>query len=210
MTRLPGAARRPVSLRPVSAPTDSSRPPYRQGREALLDAASQVIAARGFRGLTYRAVAEQAGVTHGLVGYHFGSRDRLIHETIQHVSEAAIADSGIVPESGRLEAFAANLSRLVSTAPDGQAVQFELALEARRHSELLPEIRALYVRYIELVDRTLADFGLDADDDSALARLVFAALDGLTLQQLIFGRPEQTDAAVELLRSMLADRRAAG
>ncbi|MFA4927992.1 MAG: TetR family transcriptional regulator C-terminal domain-containing protein, partial [Patulibacter sp.] len=121
-----------------------------------------------------------------------------------------IAASGIVPEDGRLEAFAANLSRLVSTVPDGQAVQFELALEARRHPELLPEIRALYRRYVELVDRTLADVGLTDDDDPTLARLVFAALDGLTLQQLIFDRPDETDAAVALLRSMLADRRAAG
>lgn len=194
----------------MSATADSPRPPYRHGREALLDAAAQVIAARGFRGLTYRAVAEQAGVTHGLVGYHFGSRDRLIHETIQHVSEAAITDSGIAPDNGRLEAFAANLSRLVSTAPDGQAVQFELALEARRHAELLPEIRALYVRYIELVDETLAGFGLDTQDDPALARLVFAAIDGLTLQQLIFDRPAETDEAIALLRRMIVAHRTAG
>ncbi|MDW6064630.1 TetR family transcriptional regulator [Streptomyces sp. FXJ1.4098] len=30
----------------------------------------------GLRRLTYRAVAEEAGVTHGLVVHHFGSRTR--------------------------------------------------------------------------------------------------------------------------------------
>lgn len=199
MTARRGAA----SLRPVPAPAEIPRPPYRQGRGALLDAASRVIAARGFRGLTYRAVAEEAGVTHGLVSYHFGSRDRLIHETIHHVSEQAIEDSGIAPTSGRLEDFAGRLAELVSTAPEGQAVQFELALEARRREELLPEIRALYVRYVELVEQTLADLGVDPDRDPALARLVFAAIDGLTLQQLIFDRPDETDAALARLRQLL-------
>ncbi len=36
-------------------------------------------------------------------------------------------------------------------------------------------------------------------------RLVFAALDGLTLQQLIFDRPADTEAAVAELQALLRD-----
>jgi hypothetical protein len=36
-----------------------------------------------------------------------------------------------------------------------------------------------------------------------LARLVFAALDGLVLHQLVFGGPGTTDAAIEQLRTLL-------
>lgn len=185
----------------MRAPAGGGHPQYRQGREALLDAATHVIAKRGFRGLTYRAVAEEAGVTHGLVSYHFGSRDRLIHETIAHVSAAAMHDSELAPPSGQLEDFAGRLSQLVSTTPDGQAVQFELALEARRRAELLPEIRELYGRYFAVVEETLGR--LDVDASPAMARLIFAAVDGLTLQQLIFDRPEETDEALALLRRLL-------
>jgi hypothetical protein len=35
------------------------------------------------------------------------------------------------------------------------------------------------------------------------ARLVFAALDGLVLQQLFFGSSEETEAALEELRALL-------
>src|SRR5438132_3593131 len=58
------------------------KPRYGEGRQALLDAAVQVVGRSGLRGLTYRAVAAEAGVTQGLVAHHFGSRDRLIHEAL--------------------------------------------------------------------------------------------------------------------------------
>lgn len=188
-------------MRAVTAP-DAARPQYREGRGALLKAAARVIARKGFRGLTYRAVADEAGVTHGLVSYHFGSRDNLIHETIAQASASAIESSDLSTPSGQLEDFAGRLSRLVAEAPDDQAVQFELALEARRRAELLPEIHELYGRYVAIVHETLTRLGIDADP--ALARLVFAAVDGLSLQQLIFGRPEDTDASLAQLHRLLA------
>jgi hypothetical protein len=40
--------------------------------------------------------------------------------------------------------------------------------------------------------------------DRALTRLVFAALDGLVLQQLIFGDARDTDASIERLQELLA------
>lgn len=160
------------------------------------------MAARdGFGKLTYRTVAEQAGTTHGLVGYHFGSRDKLIHETVVKARQEAIERAWLVPESGRLEDFGSGLAGLVSEAPEDQVMQFELALEARRRAELLPEVRALYDEYLGVTKEALASFGIDADD--ALARLVFAALDGLTLQQLIYGQPEQTNAAIQMLHQLL-------
>ena len=58
--------------------------------------------------------------------------------------------------------------------------------------------------------RALAKLGIDGD---VAARLVFAAIDGLTLQQLIFEDPEQTREAVAcssvLLRLLAADGDAA-
>lgn len=64
------------SDKPAAQPR--KRVDYGTGREALLNAAVRVVARGGLRKLTYRAVAEEAGVTHGLVVHHFGSRDALI------------------------------------------------------------------------------------------------------------------------------------
>lgn len=44
---------------------------------------------------------------------------------------------------------------------------------------------------------------LPKDASPALMRLVFAALDGLVLHQLVLGEPEMTEAALEELRSLL-------
>ena len=56
----------------VPSTESQTRPGYGEGRDALLTATVRVVARRGLRNLTYRAVAEEAGVTHGLVAHYFG------------------------------------------------------------------------------------------------------------------------------------------
>jgi AcrR family transcriptional regulator len=185
----------------VASPDVSERPAYSEGRDAILDAAERVIARHGFRGLTYRRVGEEAGVTHGLVSYHFGSRDGLIHETVARAARDAVEGSSLDPASGRLEDFARDLPKLGDEEPDGQALQFELALEARRRPELQPEVRALYEEYFAVVEHALERIGIAGG--SPMARLVFAALDGIMLQQLIFERRADTEELVRLLQVLL-------
>ncbi|EHN12783.1 Transcriptional regulator TetR family [Patulibacter medicamentivorans] len=182
-------------------PRPRDRPAYSEGRDALLEAATRVIARDGFRGLTYRAVAQEAGVTHGLVSYHFGSRDALVHETLAALARASIDGASLVPDSGRLEDLARDLVTVAREAPDAQAAQFELTLEARRRPALRPEVRALYDGYVDAIAQALAT--ADVPADPALARLVFAALDGLMLQQLVFEDEEETQAALGALRRLL-------
>ncbi len=64
------------------------------GRLALLQATITVVARGGLRALTYRAVAAEAGVSHSLVRHHFGTRDQLIAEALDHaVTESLRASS---------------------------------------------------------------------------------------------------------------------
>ncbi|GAA3368349.1 hypothetical protein GCM10020367_06350 [Streptomyces sannanensis] len=191
-----------------SAETRDGRKPrrkrmnYGEGREALLNAAVRVVARGGLRGLTYRAVAEEAGTTHGLVVHHFGSRDALIEEALTHAVRTSVSVSAVEPGTGKVADFSAGLSEMVTADPDIQAFQYELLLESRRRPELLPQIRALYDDYIAATERELSRM-LPEGAGRPLTRLVFAALDGLVLHQLVFGEPEVTDAAVEELRSLL-------
>ncbi|WP_149826629.1 TetR/AcrR family transcriptional regulator [Streptomyces tailanensis] len=175
---------------------------YGEGREALLNAAVRVVARGGLRKLTYRAVAQEAGVTHGLVVHHFGSRDALIEETLAHTIRTSLNTSALEPGTGKVADFSSRLSEMVTADPDTQAFQYELLLESRRRPELLPQIRALYDEYFDATQRELSRM-LPADADRALTRLVFAALDGLVLHQLVLGEPDVTDAALEELRALL-------
>ncbi|MGX1472759.1 UNVERIFIED_CONTAM: AcrR family transcriptional regulator [Streptomyces canus] len=175
---------------------------YGEGREALLSAAVRVVARGGLRRLTYRAVAEEAGVTHGLVVHHFGSRDALIEETLAHTIRTSLSISALEPGTGKVADFSSGVSEMVTADPDKQAFQYELLLESRRRPELLPQIRALYDEYFDATRRELNRM-LPAGADRALTRLVFAALDGLVLHQLVLGEPDVTDAAIEELRGLL-------
>jgi len=175
---------------------------YGEGREALLNAAVRVVARGGLRKLTYRAVAQEAGTTHGLVVHHFGSRDTLIQEALAHAIRTSLSTSALEPGTGEVTDFSAGLSEMVIADPDIQAFQYELLLESRRRPELLPQIRALYDDYFAATRRELSRI-LPGGADQPLVRLVFAALDGLVLHQLVFGEPESTDAAVEELRGLL-------
>ncbi|POX45704.1 TetR/AcrR family transcriptional regulator [Streptomyces sp. Ru72] len=182
--------------------TPRRRMNYGEGREALPNAAVRVVARGGLRKLTYRAVAEEAGTTHGLVVHHFGSRDALIEEALAHAIRTSLNTSALEPATGNVGEFSAGVSEMVTADPDIQAFQYELLLEARRRPELLTHLRALYDEYFDATHRELSRI-VPHSADRPLTRLVFAALDGLVLHQLVFGGPETTDAAIEELRSLL-------
>jgi AcrR family transcriptional regulator len=49
----------------------------------MLDAAEHLLYEVGYAGVTTRAVAEEAGVNHGLVHYYFGSMEELLTQTLE-------------------------------------------------------------------------------------------------------------------------------
>jgi AcrR family transcriptional regulator len=184
----------------------SSRAPgHGERREALLSAAMRVLDRDGMRGLTYRSVAREAGVSHGLVRHHFGSRDALIHEAVLDLAERSLQSTRLESGTGRLEDLGAGTSRMITDARNLPDVDYELVLEARRRPELAPAVHALYDRYLDATRRELDRIGLAGDEP--LVRLVFAALDGLVIQMLVYGRVDEADAAIARLHELLADRR---
>jgi AcrR family transcriptional regulator len=169
-------------------------------RTALLDATMRVVAERGLRGLTHRAVAEAAGVTHGLVRHYFGSVDALLLEALA-VQVGRDIESAPPRMSGPLETLADHVPRRVADTESDQAFQYEVALESRRRPELSEHVRRSYAAYTNAMRERLTRAGLP--DDPALAKVVFAALDGLALQQVLFADPGDTEEGLVALRRML-------
>jgi AcrR family transcriptional regulator len=184
-----------------SSPQRAPQSSYGNGRRALLDATVRVVARKGLRGLTYREVAAEAGVTYGLVHHHFGSRDALVQESLKHAVRESLSVSFLHERIESIEEFGHRLAEAVEELPDQQVIEYELGLEARRRPEMLAELRAVYDDYVTLVERQLRAVGIDRE--RSFARLIFAALDGLVLQQLFFGRPEETRQGIEELRDLL-------
>lgn len=180
------------------------RPGYGEGREALLAAAIRVVARGGLRKLTYRSVAAEAGVTHGLVVHHFGTRDALLEQALRWTVDHSIETASLVPASGRLEDFAATLADFVAADPDLQAFQYELRLEASRRPELRRHVDMLHTAYRDAVREALACF----DVAEEMADIVFAALEGLVFQQVTSGDSRCTREGVKALRRLLVTHRA--
>lgn len=119
-----------------------------------------------------------------------------------HAIRTSLSRGALEPGTNRVEDFSTGLSDMVSAAPETQAFQYELLLESRRRPDLVPQIRVLYDEYVDATQRELSRM-LPTGAGRALARLVFAALDGLVLQQLVLGERAATESALEELRSML-------
>jgi TetR/AcrR family transcriptional repressor of bet genes len=79
-------------------------------REQICRAAAKVISEHGLAGTTMRMVAEEAGVSTGMLNHHFSNRMEMLEETLVFVSkrqqarEVAAID-GIEPGERRLRAF---------------------------------------------------------------------------------------------------------
>lgn len=89
----------------LPAPRNTPRKLSRGARRAqLIEATIEVLAERGYARATLSDVAKRAGLSHGLVNFHFQSKDLLLSETLGYLSEeyrdiwqAALAKAGPAP-----------------------------------------------------------------------------------------------------------------
>jgi len=162
---------------------------YGAGREVLIAATVDVVAARGLRGMTFRAVAEQAQVNNSLVAHHFGTREALLSAALDWAVEQSIQATRLLDMSTEQD-FADAFLISISEHPELQAFQYEMILEARRNQVFSGPVERLYSRYQIVAEQSLRSLGIHLNV-SATARWMFAALDGIVLQSMA-GVPEST------------------
>ena len=100
------------------------------GREALLEAARELIADQGMSGLTSKRVAERAGLKPTLVNYYFGNRQGLVEALVEQVSSELdrriqAADDPSVDPSERLSNLIAALVEAFRAEPYAPRLFFE-------------------------------------------------------------------------------------
>lgn len=67
-------------VQPTRRPPTQTR--AEESRAKILDAARHLFAKNGFEGTNVREIAQQAGVTHTLIRYHFGSKEKLWKDVV--------------------------------------------------------------------------------------------------------------------------------
>lgn len=168
------------------------------GRTALLRATIVVVAGGGLRALTYRAVAAEAGVSHGLVRHHFGTRDQLIAEAMEFAIEESLKGSNMTVSALTVDDFAAGIESLADREAEIQSFQYELLLESRRRPELRPLAERHYLAYRDAIARQLGRLGVN---DPGLTGLIWFALDGIVFKQLVL--PEEVQSTVAEIRKLV-------
>lgn len=158
-------------------------------RDALVRVARDLLARRGPRGVTHRAVAEAAGLSLGATTYHFPSRGDLLREVYRrHLDEVRTRAQKIAadPHPGGVSAGILEYLRAgVTIDRVGSLASFELALERARDPALRRRLRGPKERSDGLAAEMLGERGLEQPElDSQL--LVFL-LNGLRLEWLAEG-----------------------
>ena len=134
-----------------------------QGRERLLDAAVRLIAREGIDNVRIARIATEAGVSAGLVHYHFASRDALLEEALEHSYERAGDLRLAALEEGRATAAQRLAAMIDQCLPTDRALHddfvlwIELWLRSARDPALRPVAARLYARLHAWFAQAIAD-----------------------------------------------------
>lgn len=107
-------------------------------RAALLNAAADLIASRGFDGTTIEAIARRAGVNKAMISYHFGGKRGLYSALLTEILTAVAARLEVVgaweaqPEQ-RMAAFIAVFRELVQAQPHAPQIMLRETISGGRH-----------------------------------------------------------------------------
>ncbi|MGA5062577.1 TetR/AcrR family transcriptional regulator [Streptomyces exfoliatus] len=153
-------------------------------RTALLDAAIEVLADEGARGLTFRAVDARAGVPTGTSSNYFRDRDQVLSQVADRIfvrltPEPGVIDTALLPPPSRplVVELMKQLAQRLAAERTCYLGLFELRLEAARRPELRTQLTKVLRADLDENVRLHLDSGMPGDADTV--RLLYFALTGL-------------------------------
>jgi AcrR family transcriptional regulator len=167
-------------------------------RRALILAAYQLLAEKGFEQLRTRDIAARAGVNIATLHYYFPSKEDLILGVVEHVLQVfsggrppQASDSGNPLED--IRAMFLNVEHLLETASETFIVLEEIGLRSLRDESLHAAVRRLdetWRSYLEpLISTGIAQGIFRADlDTHQVATELIVLIKGLTVHQITTGQ----------------------
>jgi len=159
-------------------------------REQICRAAAAVIAREGFAGSTMRMVAEEAGVSTGMINHYFANRQDLLTQALVFVSERTQdryreALQGIPAGLGRLQAL---LDSALSDDPQMRET-WHVWINAYGEAVRLPDLRHTMEQrlqsWYDIIDLALEEVAPPPEEDAIpWSWRLDAMLNGLSIQAL--------------------------
>lgn len=171
-------------------------------RATVADAAIELLADKGTRGLTHRAVDERAGLPQGSTSYYFRTREALLKGALDRLAERTEADLAVA--SGDLAGdLHAVLNRWLTEERSRHLARYELTLESARRPELRETLVRRHLGFVAALTAMLAGAGLA--EPERRATLLLEWIDGVLFTRLIGGgtvsRADAEDMIAGVLRS---------
>jgi AcrR family transcriptional regulator len=172
---------------------------------ALMDAAEHLLYEVGYPGVTTRAVAEAAGVNHGLVHYYFGSMDELLTQTLERfVDQLATALEALYSDPNLSFAEKWRLgSRFWVDEPTSRfpKILLELLAMGWNMPRLQSRLTQVHARFRAIFEhhfgQALRDYGLDENEFPL--KVIVAAVTSFQLGLIVEGLSSVEEGHRELL-----------
>ncbi|MGH2915498.1 MAG: TetR/AcrR family transcriptional regulator [Solirubrobacteraceae bacterium] len=160
----------------------------------IVEAMRASVARHGIAGSTFDRVARDAGVSRGLLHYHFATKERLLVEVVRRESElrGQLLDDAVAAAQGAdelIDALVRNLKEILGAGRSEMVTFYELLTLGQRNAEIGAELaelaRAMRTRLATAL-RARSDtgvFALRADADE-LAGFLLALADGVAIRRL--------------------------
>ncbi|MCV7355905.1 TetR/AcrR family transcriptional regulator [Mycolicibacterium fluoranthenivorans] len=178
-------------------------------RELVINAAIECIREEGFAAASTRHIIERAGVSTGVVQYHFGDRDGLLTAVIDHaistlvtsVNDLADKVAGIKNIDDRMTALADAAWATFLNPASMTAMEILIATRSLRSTldiEQLIDLQPGLERIAELI-------GAPSPHARAIADLLWAAPVGLMVGQMVTTVPLPTEPQRQAMAQLMAD-----
>jgi AcrR family transcriptional regulator len=189
---------------------------YQHRRGELLEAVGEYVLENGVASLSLRRVADAVGVSHVTLQHHFGSKEQLVGEIVEHLLERTLIPQGVYTDgipnpdldlAARLRALWAHL-----TSSPGQR-DIRLFIEVLGQSLFdaagySPVVERSIIHRLDLITTNVVSLGCPPAEARAFATLLLATVRGLVIEMLATGERERLEAAFEIAIQD-AERRAA-
>jgi DNA-binding transcriptional regulator YbjK len=181
-------------------------------RAALLDAAIEVLAREGARGLTFRAVDTEAKVPVGTASNYFSSRDELLTQVGHRYYERLEPDPAMLApalagprDRDRVTELMHEIVERVTTFRSGYLALLELRLESTRRPELRELLSKRIRADIDFNIRNHEESGLPGDATTVV--VLYLALNWLILERLtlpdVFPEDQVHDLVTDVVERIL-------
>lgn len=181
-------------------------------RESLLAGAKQCLYERGYAHTTVRDVVDASGTNLASIGYHFGSKDKLMTTALLEAFEdwnarvsAYAFNFGDGDPFEEIESAWHNLLQMFAAERPLMVANIEVMTQAQHEPQLREQLAAAYERVrVSFTDKLRELLGDTPSDEATRAAVSFytALGDGLMIQWLL--DPENTPTARELTTALRA------